>query len=961
VRRLLLFLLLLAVGFAVLHFAVADDRPATAGTAPSVERQVPQGQPIRLQGGTSGMTASISGPLKIVQTRLVPTADGKRKEPVYTLESADTVPQPDGTYLLQKVTVQLFDAGAKTADLLATQAIVALQNDSTGTPSIREDKDLEFTGFQLDSVPGAKTGQFHMECEHARARISDEEIALRTADEREPVTIRVGGDDRSATLHGRGMSAHMPKDRSRQQPGSFEFEILHAPELTSEGLTVHAQGTMHYTEDLASGRALLTLVQNVVADIESVPAGVGTTGGGSMQVTGDRLTVSMQHARTGGTAQAAAGHGTIAWQLVQLTGAPARVTGNNIRLESKKLSVQPGPTGKPALLTAHGGPSELRQTDEHGEAAFASPRPIRMVRPREAIGAVYERFGFPAWSLRPYSELQVLVFDGDSRLDNSDGVRVQAEGLHVFQWPAGATGPTVVAVGRGSFAIEQGGAGGEHTVATGDDGFRLQRDGTGDKLTLGRDDPAAAQQFSLKRGTVNPLNLHGTGACTIEHAADGTVTVHARSTGDTIAGQFGSDLGTLDHASAVDLVASGGSVQSFRTSGSKTHLLFARGGAQYDAWAQTVEQTGRASWQLSRGTAPAHLHRRAGGRDAPGDLTAARIDLHLVGARALLLDSFGDDAEPAHLTTTFAQGRQPRGNAAGAAGAAGPDADLHIDVSARRLRLLPFALPGAARAAHFQGLSPVLAQAMDHVLGSGWLLADGQVVTDLADERHGTTRGSGTALIMSQGVGGGVLVGDPAAFVPATLDNEDPSGRHTKSTGARVRFGKDGRVEVLTRFANLASEMSTEVTIRDPHGGSGPFANMRAVSQDEIHIAPDSVVFLGPVTAYSLLADGLEDPRGMHVTAKHLSLAVDAESHEVTRADMAGGVDLQWKELRAHTARVELDLKRNQLIATDPVGAEVWMRGRRYWGRQLLANYQTYSLRSWFGGVEQQQEAAARR
>jgi hypothetical protein len=99
----------------------------------------------------------------------------------------------------------------------------------------------------------------------------------------------------------------------------------------------------------------------------------------------------------------------------------------------------------------------------------------------------------------------------------------------------------------------------------------------------------------------------------------------------------------------------------------------------------------------------------------------------------------------------------------------------------------------------------------------------------------------------------------------------------------------------------------------------------------------------------------------MHVTAKHLTLARAADTREVTRADMTGGVDLQWKELRAHTARVELDLKRDQLIASDPVGAEVWMRGRRYYGRQLVANYKTYALRTWFGGFEQQQETAAGR
>ena len=76
-KRLLLFLLLLAVGFAVLHFAVDDDRPATAGAAPSAERQVPQG----------GVSCSVSATI----TRSVKSRSPSDKAFQIATRSAQTV------------------------------------------------------------------------------------------------------------------------------------------------------------------------------------------------------------------------------------------------------------------------------------------------------------------------------------------------------------------------------------------------------------------------------------------------------------------------------------------------------------------------------------------------------------------------------------------------------------------------------------------------------------------------------------------------------------------------------------------------------------------------------------------------------------------------------------------------------------------------------------------------------
>jgi hypothetical protein len=91
----------------------------------------------------------------------------------------------------------------------------------------------------------------------------------------------------------------------------------------------------------------------------------------------------------------------------------------------------------------------------------------------------------------------------------------------------------------------------------------------------------------------------------------------------------------------------------------------------------------------------------------------------------------------------------------------------------------------------------------------------------------------------------------------------------------------------------------------------------------------------------------------MRIHARTLEMARSLDTGNVTVIDAGGGVEVQWKDLRARSAHVEIDLRRQRCTATDPEGAELLLGARRFQGRRIEANYVNYSVRTWFGGFSQ--------
>jgi hypothetical protein len=935
VKRALLFVLLLGLGFFLLHVLVQEEQPAPKPAAKQdTKRPRPaEGSGVEVQNGGMNIVTQVSGPLKIAQVRLVPTGNGSRKELVYELSCTNTVPLADGTYRLEGVTVQLFDDGVHAADLTAKQAVVALSEDANGKRSIREDKDLELTGAVVATLPGARIGELRIECGRLRARIAELELALDTPDDQEPVLVQVGGP-RAGLLRGRGLRARMPKDRGLAN-GKLDIVLLREPRLETTGLNAAAEGNLHYVEVLSSGAALLTLEQTVTLGLEGA---TGLTGArGATKILGDRLICTLQRGKSGEQKRDA-----ILWEQIQLLGAPARVDSPGVALQSQKLTVTPGIDGKPAMLTAHGGPARLTQTDANGTATFTSDAPIRLLQPRSSIAAVYEAMGFPSSALRPLRQLQILVFDGKSNIEAADGFRMQAtKGLRVFQPNPTAADGAILAHGLGDVVIEQG-VDQERTTAKGNDGFLLTRNAAGDRLVLGSEAADSAHTYRIQRGD---FELSGSGACQLTRQPDNSARIVLHSKTADIQGLFGRDLGSADHLEQLEATIANRELAKLQASGPAAHFAFtrtARSGEQIDAFASQVAKTGRASWMLQGTTAaPARIARPASGRDPAGELTAPRIEIHQLGARDVLLDATAQDSTLA----TFRADRIATANT-----------ETTAVITARRIRLLPFALTTSARRAHFQGVPSMIADRMEHVLGRAWVLAEEAVTADLRDAKHGSTRGNGEQLILSQGALAGMWTGDSIGNRAATIENLALDGRRTTATGARVRFFRaDGdRIDVLTSFVDGGAMLPPKVVLRDAKSGSSsPLSHLSAQCTGQIEVKPDGVQFRGPVEAQSLLADGSADPAGMNITARTLDMARSLDTGNVTVIDAGGGVNVQWKDLRAQSDKVEIDLRRQRCTATDPAGAQLQLGSRRFQARRIEANYVNYSVRTWFGGFSQ--------
>lgn len=950
-RRALLFLLLLGLGFLALRLALGDEPIATDAPGrprPRDDRPASDGEPIRLQQGALAVAVEVRGAFRIGSTRSVPSGDGVRFERVYELECQDCSPADRGRHRLERIRVQLFDRDVHTADLVADEALVELRQDASGHRSLREDKDIELIGAVLESVPGSRLGPVRIELGRVHARLDGESLALHTPDADQQVTVVVGGE-RPGTLRGRGLRARLPTDRAAEL-GRLDLTIVREPVVTTDELQIRASGSLHYVELLATGGGLLTVDRDVHVDI-----GAPTTPAAErVAVAGSGLHCWLGRDREPAEA---GGRSSLAWQLLRVVGSRARVAGADAVLESPRITVAPGPTGQPYVITADGGQADLLHRGPGGEVSFRSSRPVHLLRPQEWLGAVHRRFGFPDFALGALRDLQVVVFAGAARLDAGDGVEVEASrGLRLYRLqPRDPRGP-LVAFGLGAVQVAQG-TGEARTVARGDHGFELRRTPAGDSLVLGAADPASPQQFALSHGG---LGIGGTGACRLLRHADGRVEVHLRSTAPSIAGAFGRPTepsgGELQGARELDLELRGREILALAAEGPSLRIEARADGQHVTAAARRIEQFAPDAWRLAgTAAAPALLERPATADEPAGQLSAAAIDVFRLAPRSLLLDArAGEDARAVLRTGPPPPGARPG----------------RLELSAQRIRVLPFAVGPAALLRAATGLPPGLCQAVTGTIGRPWLLATGSVVADVRGLEQGELHGEGAKLAASLGARAGLLVGDALGRTPAVLREDRGAGRTVATAGAGIRlFGAEGdRSTVLTHYPGHpdTAPLSPVVTFRDPAAGADdPFANLRAVCRGEIDVLPERVAFRGPVTARGLTAAGEPDPDGIDVSTAGLTLLRDADSRTngITRAEARGGVAAAWARhrFRARSESLELDLRRERCIADDPDDVVLHLGGWVYEARHIEVNYVTCRLSGFQGRLRRDTGPIGRR
>ncbi|MCU0863661.1 MAG: hypothetical protein MUC36_07725 [Planctomycetes bacterium] len=964
-KRLLAFLLLLGLGVLALQLAIGDERavPASAASAEPPQRQpdapAAGGIGIDLQQGKVSASVTHHGKFSKPHYRSIEQPDGsKRRELVYLLSAEKSQPVPDAQSLqqLDQVRIDLYERGAPAAVLEARQAFVTMGNDANGRPAPDEDKDIDLRDAVLFTLPDSRLPGLRLELGDARVMIEAESVLLTTAPT-QPVRLTLDGE-RRATLRGFGTQARLPRGNGGAMRRA-DVEILRDPVLETEGAVVRAKGRLHYREDLDSGAARITLDDDVQLDLQrsdlSLPGLASSVRGDSGRITvrGDQFNGWLCRSSNPGAADGErdSSRQQLAWRQLELTGAPATIDVDGGKLQTPRVTARPGLFGELLVLTAHGGASRFEQTAvrENSKQKFPvigqAQRRLHVIRPGEGPGALHRAFGFPRWTLRPLADLQVVVGDGAARVDSGPSHLEAGNGIRIAR--RDGTEHAIVH-GLGPVHVQQqGGVDAPDLAADGSDGCTLLQNDDGQRLELGPPGPGQpghddarwrAHRYDVRHGTAH---LTGHGTCRLEHDAGRSDLLLLDP-----AGQLRAELPQqqlqLDGVRRLVAVITKDQVQGLDLAGWPLEVKWTSGTDSLTARSPRLLQTGPGSLQLLPVPADAepglwreltsddrqpHLAYEGGRPGAAKrhrvDMRGPRIDLHHLGGRAAMIDARSAADQRPTLRGTVPQPERTE--------------PMQLTCEADRIRLLPFLMTPEVRWWHGGRASgPGLANGLSGA--TPWLLVDEVRRFTLDDQEHGHVEGTAHRLLVAQGAGAALFVGDAERSTPAEVVHVR-DGREQTMRGARVRL----RSEYAPRSKGPANAPTERVThllalgtfddrsvflpptlvLREP-GKDGLLSHMQARCRGNIEVRPEAVLFGGPVIAQALADDGSPDPTGLRIDAQELQMTRNGGDIGVVTGRE---VTLDWPRLTARTAELELDLPRHRLIARD-----------RNWARVVLAS-----------------------
>jgi len=981
VKRLIAFVVLLLVGLGALKFAIGDEEAVRANgnqpTKDQKERKPDAPAGVHIDSGKMKATVSQTGHLDYPKRRDVDLGNGNvRKELVYWLRAEDSRPIGDGLQQLTDVTLELYDDNKHAATVTASRAFLELGNDANGNPSFDEQKAIDLRDAVITSQPDSRLAGMRLELGDAKINIGDNEIQL-TTEADQPVKLTLEGK-RSATLTGRGARARLPRDK-RTGLQKASVTILSDPVLEADDVRVKATGRMHYVENTLTGAAQITLDDNVELDLAHGKLSIAGTdakaGSGESAVRGDQFTGWLLRSREQQVEGSTLGQnrGEMIWQRLVLVGAPATIDMPGVHVDTPRITVRPGPLGDPYVVTAHGGESRIEQTEiragskQKDVVVGYSPRRIHLVRPGDMVGSLHRGMGYPRWSTRPLDQQQVVVFMGKSRLESGTRKVYASEGLMVARRNDCEAGTVqgfgeIELIQKGE-ASKPGGKPRPDLHAFGSDGVRLivagDNAGGEERMHLGPalDRSSARWREHRYEVTYGDARIEGLGSCDVVRMGERT-DLSLRAPFDEIAADFGQEGTEMRNVRQLRAKLEGELVTELDVGGLPVHATLVQDGERIEAQAPRLRRIGARSLQLlpmdideSPWSELAELDRtprlrRNWTQAQDGKQPAAyqvevfgpRIDVHHAGGRTAIVDAHADEEQPARIYAKLPQ--------------AGSSEPATVTCAATRLRVLPFVLTPESTAMHFGGGGAMRGLAT-HALAKPWLLVDEVREFQLDDEQQGHIEGSGHRMLISQGGGAALFLGDPDAQTPAIV-RRTHEGREVIVEGARVRVRNEDavRLSALGTFDDRSTFLAPTMTLHEP-GASGLLSHMQAVCRGNIHVDPDAVHFTGPVEAFGLRPDGEVDPDGLHIDARELTMHRLESTGQVTVVE-GQDVNVDWTRIDARAAKVELDLLRERCIASDPKAAVITTPdGQELRSTRIAVNYLTWEISMGPGSARQ--------
>ena len=1007
-KRVIAFLLLIALGVLAMRFAIGDElavradgpgnrqnNPANQESKSSDTEEDNQADPktpssasnapsVRVQGGGVGATVGHKGALTFSEQRNVPIGDGRtRKDDVYILVAKDSGAVGDGLQQLIDVTLKLFDKGTHAATITASDAFIELGRNPNGDPSFDEQKRIDVRSAVITAEPGSQMEGLRLELGDAIIVLGDNEIQLTTEPD-QAIAMTLTGKQ-TITLTGMGATARLPRsaDSGLRQA---QVIIQTNPVLKTDDLTLTADGRMRYVEDTVSGAAQISLDDNVKLDLlnrtlklSDADTGKATTNQTKSNSTarGDQFTGSLlrnkSKVRDRRNPDDKLRSGSISWQRLVLAGAPATIDVPGVRVVTPRIMIRPGPLGDPFIITTYGGESRVEQTHLFPDSKLSdlvttiSPRRIHIARPSSSAGALHRGMGFPLWTLRSLEQQQIIIYEGAARFESGSRTITASDGLVVYGRVDGGTG---IVQGFGNIEVLQTAIAKSQEqdaqpalVAKASDGMLLTLGKGFERLQLG---PASDQssvrsrehRYSIEYGAAT---LRGLGGCTVERTGNRT-RLELRAPFDQIEADFNSDETQLRNVRQLLATFEGEVLTELDVGGLPVEATFKKQDEVIQARTPRLRQISQRSIRLlpmdldeSPWSEMNELDRtprlvRTWNTKGDGEtlhqqsveVTGPRIDVHHAGGRHAIIDAHAVGEEVPRI---YAKVPQP-----------GSSDPATVTCAALRLRVLPFAVTPEVRRVLFAGATGVIPDIITHSLSKPWLLVDDVRDFQLDDEKQGHITGSGKRLLISQGGKALLFIGDADAQTQ-TVVRRSFKGRTVILEGARVRVSNDDavRLSALGSFSNRSTFMPPTMTLLEPTS-SGILANMRATCRGDIYVDPDAVRYGGPVEAQGIKDDGQDDPDGINIDAKELIMTrlVKGSGPDLSRGNpgdiaMIKGKDvmIDWTQLDATAATIELDIQRGHCTASDPNGAIVKLPdGRTLRTAWAFVNYKTWSFRT---------------
>ncbi len=970
IRRLAITILLLAVGFAVLHYTIGFENftrsgAGGGGTSPILESsgnqrngaETDEGSGRRSGGGVvvgdieggegeAAIAVTGSGATRFRNDEEHPQPDGTiHYTPLWILDAKDSETVDEDVMRLLDVTLTVHRVvpgrpgtppdSEPIGTATAREAVVSVGRDEEGRPSIDQDREMDLFGVRLVADGKADSAVRDIELRVARLRVRHGATGLefRTPSPAEPFELTLGGDD-PMEVTGHGIEGKVPP---RGEAGELELRVRTDPTIVRGASRMHADGELLYVEDPSSGFGRLTMQDRVrVLGVGLDPQRAATT------ATGDRLSGVLVRYRNvlGG---ASASHGA-AWRSLRLTGRPARLSqlggsddgadGAALEILSKTLHISPDPAGNPWLFTAEGTPVVL---DARSGARFEAADRIHVADPRVLLGDL-----FGAYGIRPRFPALVgvlLLFEGESRIVDAErqlevtaaaGLRIlrgnEARGAGTTDRRDLASEP-LIAVGRGAVHIVR-----EQLDVTGTDGFELRLHGEEVRLRLGPPDAGVEHTYALTQTGKDQrkVTVRGSGSCRVQVRPDGTADLDLDSPDRSVV--LESTEGTLR-----DL----GQLHAELDAEGRPTLLDARGRrCAFDA--TFVPSKGKPAERVS-GVA-SHLLLRGPELELDGGSEAAvliRGTDRVEGSR-IVMDRLDRERGTVRVER-FADGRPARVRAKV------PDRDgkpvrESLVLEADALHAYPDLVPPWALA--FHGL-PLFAGTM---LRSEVVFARGNAVVrrlDAEDRRLGSARGD--LLVFLPSLERGVLFGDPEGSGVAEVENQDERGRRSVGRAPEIRVAATGGVESLTFELRPGGSKLPEIDVfgGDP-GDDDAFRNARLLCDGVIRNTGDTLSLDGPVQIRGLTALGELDPSGVSMSADRLDLVWDPRGRTIRRVLASKGATFRFRDFLASGERVELDATTSrasvQSGGDDPARLE--LGGQKLTGAWFEANYRTLEYKA---------------